>query len=171
MKLASGDLILFEPYLSEIKDTLTSWWNSSKYSHVGLVLRQSGTCYCIDSRTTKSNGKFDVSITRLEDVQHDYNGQLWMRKLDHWEGPEFQTRIEKAITLLEQTNATRTCSYGASAVAFIYRFLDIFPYETRWEAVLPNDFSTEKMTTKNNQLLWLYTIWDEKKLEKKMYID
>jgi len=151
----SGDLILFEPYIQETADYLRRMSNWTTFGNVGIILRRSGDAYCVQSNDRNEYGKFYVTITRLSDVVNSYGGKVWIRKLDHPRGLDFEIQLERAINQLKHINASLASEYGPGGIAYIYKYIGVLPLETLWMQTTMKAYEA-----KNYNLLWLYPFWN-----------
>lgn len=149
--LESGDLILFEPYLQETNDYFRRLSNWTTFGNVGIVLKRNGQCFCIQANDRNEYGKFHVTITSLIDLTKSYGGQLWVKKLDHPRGIDFEIQLERAIKQLQHISASLTSEYGPGGISYIYKYIGILPIETLWMETTMKSFEG-----RNYNLLWLY---------------
>jgi hypothetical protein len=158
MEYESGDLVLFEPFYMEASEYFYSLINGNKYGNVGMILKRHNILYCIQSKNKTEYGKFDIMINKLSDLVISYSGQIWIKKLIHPRGLDFENKLDRAILLLKYTNAY--CNeYGPSCITFLYKYTDILPSETAWMVITMKSFEN-----KDQNLLWLYTFSRIKKI-------
>lgn len=94
-KFDTGDILLFGSDNSIIS-SLIRWWCDSKWSHVGIILKDPVYIdpllkgyYLLESSYEDIDDavdhiqKYGVQIVPLEDVFNSYNGYIYWRKLNH----------------------------------------------------------------------------------------
>lgn len=102
----TGDIILFSD-ITYIPSRIIEWVTGSKYSHVGIVLKDptyinpllkglyifesTGLSSIVDSEDNKR--KTGVQIRKLENVCNDYNGAIFWRKLHALRNDDFNKKI------------------------------------------------------------------------------
>lgn len=102
----TGDIILFSD-ITYIPSRIIEWVTGSKYSHVGIVLKDptyinpllkglyifesTGLSPIVDSEDNKR--KTGVQIRKLENVLDDYNGAIYWRKLHTQRNEAFIQKI------------------------------------------------------------------------------
>lgn len=162
MQLNSGDLLFIEPNAFELKDTWSTWWNGSRFSRCGIVMKKAGIDYCIECQGKTLGGKFRVITQTVSSLFRECKGRMWYRRLIHPREENFGTRLSLVLELTQMFQVDCP-DYPAAFLAYIYRYLDILPNETMWKNVCISDFQTrsETETKPNLKLLWLYPLSKE----------
>ena len=171
--LETGDMILFNGnyFLSKIIEYFTN----SLYSHVAVVIKnpnfnnkQLQGIYILESGSENSKDpenyrhKFGVQLTKLEEKLADYNGQLYIRKLECIRDQSFYNKIIqihsdvhnlpydlnpidwfKAKFRLNIGNTHKRNTYWCSAlVCYFYVKLGFLEQTIPWTLASPNDLSS-----------------------------
>lgn len=115
-KLETGDLLLFEPFLTgnEFFGKCIAWWTGSKFAHCGMVIRNPNFTpeplrglYILESTGFENvpdceddKIKFGVQLRKLEEVVKNYSGQIWVRKLTCERDADFYKKLKKAHSMV-----------------------------------------------------------------------
>jgi hypothetical protein len=107
----TGDIVLFSD-ITYIPSRIIEWVTGSKYSHVGIILKDptyinpllkgtyilesTGLSHIVDSEDNKT--KTGVQIRDFESVWKDYNGAIFWRKLNAQRDDEFIKKLVDAHT-------------------------------------------------------------------------
>lgn len=163
--LQNGDLLLFEPYIGfEIKDLFSSYVNGSKYGHCGLVIKQDGICYCVQSLSKNENNTFNISIEKLSKIFKNYNGQIWVRHIDYFDN--FLSKYKDIMKIFIHKNVNDVIDYSSAFVSYIYSEIGILNCQQGWKKCLTKDLSS---THNKGLILWFYFVKKEEKLKEELF--
>ena len=177
--LETGDIVLLHG--SYLISKIIEYFAGTKYSHIGVIIKDPWFTaqklkgiYLLESGEENTPDpenhryKYGVQLTLLDNIIKNYNGSIYIRKLNCVRDNEFKNKITqihsdvhnlsydtnicdwlKAYFNIEIGNEHKTNTYWCSAlVAYVYVKLGFLDSNTKWTIISPSFFSAENKNLK-----------------------